>query len=128
MKEMNWLETQLNSWEPRRPSARIKRRLFPTPSNRLKVAMAFNWLAPATVCMLLALAVFKQENYISAASPRHDPVVAMMLSNQNQGFVAYLTGGSSQIEHNILPATFESTNRSGSASIIGLPPFTKSND
>jgi hypothetical protein len=126
MKEINWLENQLSSWEPRRPSARIKRRLFPAPSNRLKVAMAFNWLAPATVCMLLALAVFKQENYISAASPRRDPAVALMLSNQS--FIAYLTGGSPQIEHNILPATFESTNRSGSASTLGLPLFTKPND
>lgn len=123
---MNWLENQLNSWEPRRPSARIKRRLFPTPSNRLKVAMAFNWLAPATVCMLLALAVFKQENYISAASPRHDPAVAMMLSNQSS--VAWLAGGSKQIEHNILPATFESTNRSGSTSTIVFTPFIKPND
>jgi hypothetical protein len=126
MKEMNWLENQLNSWEPRRPSARIKRRLFPTPSARPKPGMAFNWLAPATVCMLLALAVFKQENYISAASPRHDPAVAMMLSNQS--FVAYLTGGSKQIEHNILPATFELTNRSGSTSTIDFTPFTKPND
>ena len=123
---MNWLETQLNSWEPRRPSARIKRQLFPTPSTRLEVAMAFNWLAPATVCMLLALAVFKQENYISADSPRHDPAVAMMLRNPN--FVPYLTGGSSQIEHNILPATFESTNRSGSTSTTTFTPFTKPND
>ena len=88
--------------------------------------MSFNWLAPATVCMLLALAVFKQENYISAASPRHDPAVAMMLRNPN--FVPYLTGGSSQIEHNVLPATFESTNRSGSTSTIGFTPFTKPND
>ena len=126
MKEMNWLETQLNSWEPRRPSARIKRRLFPTPATRLEVAMAFNWLAPATVCMLLVLAVFKQENNISAASPRHDPVVAMMMSNSSS--VPYLTGGSSQIEQNILPATFESTNRSGSTSTIGFTPFTKPND
>jgi hypothetical protein len=49
-----------------------------------------------------------------------------MLSNQN--FVAYLTRGSSQIEHNILPATFESTNRSGSTSTIGFTPFLKPND
>jgi bacteriorhodopsin len=126
MKEMNWLETQLNSWEPRRPSARIKRRLFPTPSTRPQMAMAFNWLAPATVCMLLALVVFKQETNISAASPRHDPMVAMMLSNQSS--VAYLTGGLSQIRHNILPATFESTNRSGSTSTIRFTPFTKPND
>src|ERR1017187_3530021 len=108
MKEMNWLENQLKSWEPRRPSARIKRRLFPTPSARLEVARAFNWLPPPTVCLLRALAVFKQENSISAASPRHDPAVAMMLSNQSS--VAFLTGGSKQIEHNVLPATFEWTN------------------
>jgi hypothetical protein len=88
--------------------------------------MAFNWLAPATVCMLLALAVFKQENNISAASPSHDPVVAMMLSNQSS--VAYLTGRSSQIEHNILPPTFEWTNRSDSTSTIVFTLFTKPND
>ena len=88
--------------------------------------MAFNWLAPATACLLLALMVFKQENTISAASPRHDPVVAMMLSNQS--CVAFLTGGLSQIEHNILPATFESTNRSGLTSTIGFTPFMKPND
>ena len=126
MKEMNWLETQLNSWEPRRPSARIKRRLFPKPSDRLELAMVFNWLAPATVCMLLTLAVFKQENYISAASPRYNPAVAMMLSNPSS--VAYLTGGSSQIQHNILPATLEWTNRSDSTSTISFTPFTKPND
>ena len=90
------------------------------------MVMAFNWLAPTTVCMLLVLAVFKQENNISAASSRHDPAVAMMLSNKN--FVAYLTRGSSQIEHNILPATFESTNRSGYTSTIGFTTFTKPND
>lgn len=125
MKEMNWLETQLKSWEPRRPSARIKQRLFPTQSNGLKPGMSFNWLAPATVCMLLVLAVFKQENYIPPSSG-HDPAVAMMLSNQS--FVPYLTGGSKQIEHNILPAIFESTNRSGSVSTIKFTPYTKPND
>ncbi len=89
------------------------------------MAMAFNWLAPATVCMLLALVVFKQEND-TVASPRHDPVVAMMLSNQSS--VAYLSGGLSQIKRNILPATFESTNRSGSTSTMRFTPFTKPND
>jgi len=76
--------------------------------------------------MLLALAVFKQENNISAASTRHDPAIAMMLSNQSS--VPFLTGGSKQIEHNVLPAIFESTNRNGSASTIGFTPFTKPND
>ena len=84
-----------------------------------------NWLAPATACMLLALAAFRQESGLPTAPLRHDPSVAMMLSNQN--FVAYLTRGSSQIEHNILPATFESTNRSGSTFNNAFTPFTKPN-
>ena len=85
--------------------------------------MALNWLAPATVCMLLALVVFKQENDVSAVSRRHDPAVAMMLSNSSS--VTYLAGRSTQMEHNILLSTFELTNQSGSASISRFTPFTK---
>ena len=52
--------------------------------------MAFNWLAPATVCMLLAWqSSNRKTNY--AAPARHDPAVTMMLSNRSS--VAYLTGG-----------------------------------
>jgi hypothetical protein len=90
------------------------------------MAMAFNWLAPATVCLLMALAVFKQENYISAATARRDPAVVTMLSNQSS--VAYLTGGPSQIEHNVWASTFEWTNRSDSTSTMGFTPFTKPKD
>jgi hypothetical protein len=90
------------------------------------MALTFNWLAPATVCLLLALAVFKQENYISAATHRRDPAVALMLSNQSS--VAYLAGGAKQIEHNVLPPTLGWTNRSDSSSNVGFTPFTKPND
>jgi len=85
-----------------------------------------NWLAPATVCMLLALTAFRQENGLPSQPPRHDPAVAMMMSNQNA--VAWLAGRSSQIEHNVLPPTFESTNRTGSALNGGFTPFTKPNE
>jgi hypothetical protein len=125
MKEMNSLETQLGSWKPRHPSARIKRRLFPTPHARPELVRMLNWLAPATVCLLLALAAVRQENGIPAAPPRHDPAIAMMLSNQNT--VPYLAGGPSQIEHNVLPPTFEWTNRSGSTFNNGFTPFIKPN-
>lgn len=84
-----------------------------------------NWLAPATACLLLALAAFRQENGIPAKPPRHDPAVAMMLSNQNT--VAYLAGGPSQIEHNVLASTFEFTNRSRSMLNNGFTPFTEPN-
>jgi hypothetical protein len=126
MKETNELENQLNSWKPRRPSAKIKRRLFPTPHARPELVRMLNWLAPATVCMLLALAAFRQENSLPVAAPHHEPLIAMILSNQNA--VVYLPGGSSQIEHNLLPGTVELTNRSGSGSIPGFTSLKKTND
>lgn len=126
MKETNWLETQLSSWEPRRPSASIRNRLFPKPLGRTAPAYTLSWLAPATACLLLALMVVRQEGNLSAASPGRDARLAMMMSNSSS--VAYLAGASSEIEHNILRATFESTNRSESSSTIGFTPFIKPND
>jgi hypothetical protein len=125
MKEMNSLETQLGSWKPRPPSAKIKRRLFPAPHARPELVRMLNWLAPATACMLLALAAFRQESGLPTAPLRHDPSVAMMLSNQNT--VAFLAEGQSQIEHNVLPPTLGWTNRNGSTLNNGFTPFTKPN-
>ncbi len=85
-----------------------------------------NWLAPAAVCMLLALAAFRQENDFSVASPHQDHVVAMIMSNSSA--IAYLPGGSSQIEQNILPATLGWTNHTRSTSTVGFTPSTKANE
>ncbi|MFZ0825961.1 MAG: hypothetical protein WAO02_00925 [Verrucomicrobiia bacterium] len=126
MKEMNWLEDQLNSWKPRRPSDRIKRRLFPEAQARPELVRVMNWLAPATVCMLLALAAVRQENGFSVASPRQDHMVAMILSNSSA--IAYLPGGSSQIEQNVLPATLGWTNHTRSISTVGFTPSAKPNE
>jgi hypothetical protein len=126
MNEKNWVETQLDSWQPRRPSARIKRRLFPAASASRELVRWLNWLAPATVCMLVALAAFRQEDGGASASSRPESLTAMILSNRSD--VAYLPGGSSQVEQNLLPATFEFTNRNGSTSTMGFTPFTKAND
>jgi hypothetical protein len=55
MQEMNSLENQLQSWMPRRPSARIARRLFakaaPAPVFQRRVKV-WNWLTPAAACVL----------------------------------------------------------------------------
>jgi hypothetical protein len=121
---MSLLETRLGSWKPRRPSARIRRHLFPVPHARPELARALNWLAPATACLLLPVAAFRQES-ISNNPLHRDPAIAMMLSNQNTA--VYLTGDRSQVEHNVLSATFESTNRSGSTFNTGFTPSTKPN-
>jgi hypothetical protein len=125
MNEMNSLENQLGSWKPRRPSAKINRRLFPAPRVRSEAVRVLNWLAPATACLLLVLAAYRQENGMLARPPRHDPAVAMMMSNQNT--VAYLANGPSQTEQNIWASTFEFTNRSGSSLNSGFTPFSETN-
>ena len=63
MDEMNpWenpLESQLQSWTPRRPSPRIARRLFgPVEKASLGLARragAWNWLSPVAACALTML-------------------------------------------------------------------------
>ena len=126
MKEMNWLEDQLTSWKPRRPSAGIKRRLFPATRTQPELFRVLNWLAPATVCLLLALAAFKEENGFPGALPRQDHSVAMIMSNSSA--IAYLPGASSQIEQNVLSATLGWTNHTRSTSTVGFTPTANTNE
>ena len=93
MNQTNPLEMQLRSWVPRRPSARLKKRLFPAPPRPSTPAGAFSWLAPATACLLVALAVVGQrnENWNSSTSSQRSTLVATILSNQSSA--ADLSGG-----------------------------------
>lgn len=84
-----------------------------------------HWLAPATVCLMVALAAYRQENSIRLSPTHRDPRVATMLSNQN--YIAYLAGGPSSIEHNVWSRTFEFTNSNGSALNGVFTPFIKPN-
>jgi len=121
MNEMNELEKQWLSWTPRRPSARLERRLFaagPAAAEAL-APFRFSWLAPATAALMLMCVVFNQRHggaLSGAASP--GPLVAMILSNQSAA--AYLPGGV-QAERNNLPANaFERASAQG-ASARRLP-------
>ena len=98
------LEKQLHSWTPRRPSARLERRLFAAqtvPADAL-APFRFNWLAPTTAALALACVLFNQRYgpaFSGSAGAR--PMVALILSNQSAA--AYLPG-SVQAEQNNLPA------------------------
>lgn len=78
MNDLNQLEKQLQSWTPRRPSARLKRRLF-GPANRPAseasdfVALMPMWVkfAPA-MCMLLLISLF--------CVPRHGQATFLAVS------------------------------------------------
>jgi hypothetical protein len=116
MKEMNLLETQLRSWQPRRPSAKLKRRLFAAPARVMpQMAWFLGWLAPATACALLTLSVFNSGNSLPGSSSRHEPMVAMMLSNR---YAAYVSGAFQSGQNDPPSVAFDRTNRSGSTSSI----------
>ena len=107
---MKKLEKQLLLWTPRRPSARLERRLFAVaPAQAVALPpFRFTWLAPATVALMLMGVLFNQRfnpALSSTASP--GPMLANILSNQSAA--AYLPG-SFQAEQNNLPAdTFKWT-------------------
>ena len=119
MIELNELEAQLRSWVPRRPSARLKPRLFRRASARADRAPAFrlSWLPPATAAALLLCVLFNQHSSQALSSSGANSMIAVALSNQS--IVPFLPGSFAR-EHNGLPTgTFEWTNGSSSGSSIG---------
>jgi hypothetical protein len=119
MNELNELEMQLRSWVPRRPSKRLKARLFgqPLPSEVPEPSFRLSWLPPATAVLLLLCVLFNQHSSQAISSASSNSMVAVALSNQS---IAPWLPGSFSREHNGLPSgTFEWTNGNGSNSGIG---------
>jgi hypothetical protein len=116
MKETNPLETQLRSWRPRRPSARLKRRLF-----GFRLTQGAAWiagsLAPAAACALLTLSIWGPRS----GMPVELPQPGIMASNWNQA--AYVHDGFAEKQNHWVCVTFDSTNRSGLGSTMGFPPM-----
>ena len=122
MKEMDSLETQLRSWQPRRPSAGLEQRLFATPISLMpKMAWFVGWLVPATACALLTFSVFTSGNGIPGQSSRPEPLVATMLSNKS--FLAPAPESPWKGQNELSSVTFDWTNRSGSTS--SMPSFPR---
>ena len=121
MSELNELEVRLRSWVPRRPSAKLKRRLFRQQSAGLEQTPSFrlSWLPPATAAALLLCVLFNQHSSQALSSSGANSIVAVALSNQS---IAPWLPGSFSREHNGLPSgTFEWTNGSSASSGIGSP-------
>ncbi len=115
---MESLENRLRSWRPRRPSAKLERRLFGAPARLTqKTAWLLGSLAPAIACLLITLSVFNPGN--PGHSTRHEPLIAMILSNQN--YAAYASDNFREAQNNLAAVTFEWTNRNISTS--NIPPF-----
>jgi hypothetical protein len=115
-KEMNLLETQLRSWQPRRPSPKIKRRLFPAARPGEATGISLRWLVPAAACLLLALTIANQEPGLTGGSVRPQPIMGLISSNLS--YTNILPEG----RNGVAPPSFEWTNLSGFTSSIS--PFS----
>jgi hypothetical protein len=118
MKETDLLENRLRSWQPRRPSAKLERQLLGAPARPVpKMAWLLGSLTPAAACLLLTLFIFNPGN--PGSSLRHEPMVAMILSNQN--YAAYASDNFREAQNNLSAVTFEWTNHNISTS--SMAPF-----
>ena len=117
------------SWTPRRPSARLERRLFAAGPAVAEALPSFrlSWLAPATAALMLMGVLFNQRyGPALSGSASSGPMVAMILSNQSAA--AYLPG-SVQAERNNLPAdAFKSPSARGASARSTSPSPAKAND
>ena len=114
MQEMNPLEKQLQSWMPRRPSAKIARRLFakaaPAPAF-LRRPEVWHWLTPLAACVLtLMFAVQSSSRHLPRLSaPDNATFFATLMfnaasSNVQQTFV--LSKMDENVEWNVWPHPF----------------------
>jgi len=120
---MNLPETQLRSWQPRRPSAGLKRRIFSARPDTPAPAAFLGWLAPVTACALLTLLVFNPASNLPGSSTSRGAMMGMVMSNQN--YAAYASDGSQNVQNRLAGVTFDSTNRGSLPSTIRFTPFTK---
>jgi hypothetical protein len=119
MKEMDTLESRLRSCQPRRPSDKLKRRLFAAPADFMpRAAWLIGSLAPATACVLLTFLALNPENPHEFF--RHEPLTAMILSNQS--YAAYASDNFKATENRLFSVTFDWTNHSGFTS--SMSPFS----
>ena len=122
MNEMNSLEAQLHSWQPRRPSARLKRRLFSEPISLMpRMAWFVGWLVPATACAVLTFSTFISGNDLSARPGRG----ATFSSHRN--YFTPVPENCRPGENNMLSVTFDLTNRNGVNSTFSAFHSTRTN-
>ena len=119
MKETNLPEAQLRSWRLRRPSTRLKRKIFAAAtSTHALTGWSLRWLGPVAACLFLTMTILRQDNGVSER-PGRQTVVGMILSNQ----IAYVSDSSLHGQNDLFSATFGWTNVGSSTSSI--PPFNR---
>ena len=112
---MNELETQLRSWKPRRPSAKLEA-LFAPAAPQTSRPRALPWVVPAMACFLFTCLMISHNGPASLSeSGTRSPLMGVILSNQS--YVAYLPNSYQPANNRV--DTFEWTN--GSRSTPSMP-------
>ncbi|HLX69246.1 MAG TPA: hypothetical protein VKV04_06425 [Verrucomicrobiae bacterium] len=117
--EMNLLENQLRSWKPRRPSPRLKRRLFGPTVQREAITLSLRWLAPAGACLLMAVGIVRQDPGFAMRSSGTGPLLGMV--SNHLSYTNLLPHNRSSGDNGVLPANFEWTN--GGTFTSNVSPF-----
>src|SRR5258708_7529772 len=111
MKDSNQLENRLRSWTPRRPSANIKRRLFPEIAEAEREApdpISWRWLAPAMALCIGALIVLAKSAQPGLGESANRGVPTFVALSNLDFATFYAAAG--QGDHNIISTTFKWTN------------------
>ena len=135
MNDWNQWEHQLSGWVPRRPSARLKRRIFgdtPTAGQESAWPLSWNSLVATASLLLLAIVVWIEVYPVpihSSASRTSSLLANLSLSNQN--FASYYSPHRHSHENawSVVRSvsTFEWTNAPRSASTTGSFLLLKTN-
>ncbi len=108
----------MRCWKPRRPSPKLKRRLFAGHNARERevwAPLSWNSFAPVMAILLLAVASFSDRHVTQPGS--YNAMTALVLSNRTAA--SYYTSPDA-FDRNSPPAdTFASTKRKRSTSSIG---------
>jgi hypothetical protein len=116
MKEMN--ENQLSSWQPRRPSEGLRRRILKLTGEEDASSARWLWscVAPTMACALLTLMAFSHD---SGGLELKVPM-SLILSNQNNA--AFASGGEQTGQNHLAAVSFDWTNHSNLGSSIRFTP------
>ncbi|HWY29224.1 MAG TPA: hypothetical protein VNX46_00635 [Candidatus Acidoferrum sp.] len=119
MNETNLPESTLRSWQPRQPSAGLKRGIFPN-ARQTVVTPRWLWgaLTPTMACLMLTMIMLNSGN----TGLHQKPLVTMILSNDGAPFGVPDDGQGA--ENQLASVTFDWTNHTIFNSSMRFTPTT----
>lgn len=138
MKEPDHLESLLHSWMPRRPSARLREKIFAdlSPAKHLPRRFSWNWLAPLSVSAFTMLVVLSGRSHadVHFGAPDTNLFFASMTMTSLPGLSSGASGAFTLTKHDLnleqnvwREAIFESTNLSRTPSSKRPLPLERTN-